>query len=80
MQPWKFYGTAFSCVKRSSRIPIAIAHDEGHADAADKTAVNANAQIELRYVDNYGQVTEAYPANPNGSVDVITGLTATVVE
>jgi phosphoribosylformylglycinamidine synthase len=62
-----------------SRMPIAIAHGEGHAefaDAADKAAVNANAQIALRYVDNYGQVTEAYPANPNGSVDGITGLTA----
>ncbi len=62
-----------------SRMPIAIAHGEGHAefaDTADKTAVNANAQVALRYVDNYGQVTEAYPANPNGSVDGITGLTA----
>jgi phosphoribosylformylglycinamidine synthase len=62
-----------------SRMPIAIAHGEGHAefaDAADKAAVNANAQVALRYVDNYGQVTEAYPANPNGSIEGITGLTA----
>jgi len=62
-----------------SRMPIAIAHGEGHAefaDTADKAAVNANAQVALRYVDNYGQVTETYPANPNGSVDGITGLTA----
>jgi phosphoribosylformylglycinamidine synthase len=62
-----------------SRMPIAIAHGEGHAefaDTADKAAVNANAQVALRYVDNYGQVTESYPANPNGSVEGITGLTA----
>jgi phosphoribosylformylglycinamidine synthase len=62
-----------------SRMPIAIAHGEGHAefaDTADKAAVNANAQVALRYVDNYGQVTETYPANPNGSTEGITGLTA----
>ena len=62
-----------------SRMPIAIAHGEGHAEFAsdaDKTAVNDNSQVALRYVDNYGQVTEAYPANPNGSVEGITGLTA----
>jgi phosphoribosylformylglycinamidine synthase len=58
-----------------SRMPIAIAHGEGHAEFAD-AAVNANAQVALRYVDNYGQLTEAYPANPNGSVGGITGLTA----
>jgi phosphoribosylformylglycinamidine synthase len=62
-----------------SRMPIAIAHGEGHAefaDTADKAAVNANAQVALRYVDNYGEVTETYPANPNGSIEGITGLTA----
>jgi phosphoribosylformylglycinamidine synthase len=30
----------------------------------------------LRYVDNYGRQTEAYPLNPNGSPLGITGLTA----
>lgn len=62
-----------------SRMPIAIAHGEGHAefaDESDRAAVNANAQVALRYVDNYGKVTEAYPANPNGSTEGITGLTA----
>ena len=29
----------------------------------------------LRYVDNYGQVTEEYPLNPNGSPMGVTGLT-----
>lgn len=62
-----------------SRMPIAIAHGEGHAefaDAADLAAVNENACVALRYVDNFGLTTEAYPANPNGSTQGITGLTA----
>jgi len=62
-----------------SRMPIAVAHGEGHAEfanEADLEAVNKNATVALRYVDNFGLTTEAYPANPNGSVQGITGLTA----
>ena len=62
-----------------SRMPIAIAHGEGHAEfasEADLEAVNKSATIALRFVDNFGLTTEAYPANPNGSVQGITGLTA----
>jgi phosphoribosylformylglycinamidine synthase len=28
----------------------------------------------MRYVDNYGNVADQYPANPNGSLDGICGL------
>jgi phosphoribosylformylglycinamidine synthase len=62
-----------------SHMPIAIAHGEGHAEfasTADLDACTQGGQVALRYVDNYGQPTEAYPANPNGSVQGITGLTA----
>ncbi len=62
-----------------SRMPIAIAHGEGHAEFAhedDLKAVNQQGNVALRYVDNYGLVTESYPANPNGSTQGITGLTA----
>ncbi len=62
-----------------SRMPIAIAHGEGHAEFANESdleAVNKNANIALRFVDNFGLTTEAYPANPNGSTQGITGLTA----
>ena len=62
-----------------SRMPIAVAHGEGHAEfaqAADIESVTKQGQVALRYVDNFGLVTEQYPANPNGSVDGITGLTA----
>ena len=62
-----------------SRMPIAIAHGEGHAEfesEGDLEAVNKNAHVALRFVDNFGLTTEAYPANPNGSTQGITGLTA----
>ena len=60
-----------------SHMPIAIAHGEGHAEFASHEQRHACAsKVALRFVDNYGQVTENYPANPNGSVNGITGLTA----
>ncbi|WP_176509783.1 phosphoribosylformylglycinamidine synthase [Pseudomonas urethralis] len=61
-----------------SRMPIAIAHGEGHAEFASEEALLAadvSGCVALRYVDNHGKVTEAYPANPNGSPRGITGLT-----
>jgi len=33
------------------------------------------ALLALRYVDNHGRVAQAYPANPNGSPDGVTGFT-----
>nr|WP_298415918.1 phosphoribosylformylglycinamidine synthase [uncultured Halomonas sp.] len=61
-----------------SRLPIAVAHGEGRAefrDSAHLRTMQSGGQIALRYVDNYGQVTTRYPANPNGSPAGITGLT-----
>ena len=63
-----------------SRMPIAVSHGEGQAEFAqpsDIVALNNSAKVALRYVDNYGQVTTRYPANPNGSPEGITGLTST---
>jgi phosphoribosylformylglycinamidine synthase len=62
-----------------STMPIAIAHGEGRAEFAstnDQAALAEQAKIALRYVNNLGEVTEQYPANPNGSPEGITGLTA----
>ncbi|MCY0966989.1 phosphoribosylformylglycinamidine synthase [Parathalassolituus penaei] len=60
-----------------SRMPIAVAHGEGRAEFASEADVAAlGNQIALRFVDNYGEVTERYPFNPNGSPQGITGLTA----
>ncbi|WP_417704144.1 phosphoribosylformylglycinamidine synthase [Pseudomonas sp.] len=62
-----------------SRMPIAIAHGEGHAEFESEEALleaDLSGTIALRYVDNHGKVTESYPANPNGSPRGITGLTS----
>ncbi|MBV6288397.1 phosphoribosylformylglycinamidine synthase [Pseudomonas aegrilactucae] len=62
-----------------SRMPIAIAHGEGHAEFASEDALleaDLSGCVALRFVDNHGKVTETYPANPNGSPRGITGLTS----
>ncbi|WP_346796248.1 phosphoribosylformylglycinamidine synthase [Halomonas sp. Bachu 37] len=61
-----------------SQLPIAVAHGEGRAefrDSAHLRKMQSSNQIALRYIDNYGQATTRYPANPNGSPSGITGLT-----
>ncbi|NKQ10379.1 phosphoribosylformylglycinamidine synthase [Pseudomonas sp. SST3] len=61
-----------------SRLPIAIAHGEGHAEFESEEALleaDLSGTVALRYVDNHGRVTERYPANPGGSPRGITGLT-----
>ena len=57
-----------------SRLPIAVAHGEGRADFSqrgDATAVHRA----MRFVDNAGLPTEAYPHNPNGSEGGLTAVT-----
>ncbi len=52
------------------RLPIVIAHGEGRViKLTDKTRAC------MRYIDNYGNPTKKYPANPNGSVDGLTAFT-----
>lgn len=62
-----------------SHMPIVVSHGEGYAEFANGAALatcqDAN-NVALRYVDNNLQVTEAYPANPNGSPVGITGVTS----
>lgn len=61
-----------------SQLPIPVAHGEGKAVFGNKTEQQSavdNKLVSAQYVDNYGQVTETYPANPNGSPDGITALT-----
>nr|WP_298250674.1 phosphoribosylformylglycinamidine synthase [uncultured Halomonas sp.] len=63
---------------QGSRLPIAVAHGEGRAefrDSAHLRKMQGSGEVALRYVDNYGQATTRYPANPNGSPSGITGLT-----
>jgi phosphoribosylformylglycinamidine synthase len=57
-----------------SRIPIAVAHGEGYADFSARGDAAAVKRA-LRYVDNTGRATEAYPHNPNGSPQGLTAVT-----
>jgi phosphoribosylformylglycinamidine synthase len=57
-----------------TQAPIAVAHGEGFADFS-LTGSAAEAVVAMRFVDNRGQVSEAYPYNPNGSPDGITSVT-----
>lgn len=63
-----------------SRMPIAVSHGEGRAEFTADSAVQAalaSNTVAMRYVDNNGEFTETYPANPNGSPEGITSLTTT---
>ena len=53
---------------------IAIAHGEGYADFSQTGDIN-QALTAMRFVDNKGQATEAYPYNPNGSPQGMTSVT-----
>ena len=60
-----------------SKLPIATAHAEGRARCQSPQSVGTlleAGKIAVRYVDNYGQPTEKYPANPNGSPLGIAGV------
>jgi phosphoribosylformylglycinamidine synthase len=59
-----------------SRIPVATAHGEGFAEFRDDAQrMAAEPLVALRFIDNRGQPTEAYPVNANGSRHGVTGLT-----
>jgi phosphoribosylformylglycinamidine synthase len=57
-----------------SRLPIAVAHGEGFADFSQRGDA-AKVHSVMRFVDHSGRPTEAYPANPNGSVGGLTAVT-----
>ncbi len=55
-----------------SRIPIIVAHGEGRVRFAGSS--EQDVQSCLRYVNNHGEPTTRYPANPNGSTAGATGF------
>jgi phosphoribosylformylglycinamidine synthase len=57
-----------------SRMPIAVAHGEGFANFKYRGNPE-RALAAMRFVDNWGQATETYPANPNGSLGGLTSVT-----
>jgi phosphoribosylformylglycinamidine synthase len=56
------------------RMPIAVAHGEGYANFKARGDA-AEAIAALRFTDNHGAATEAYPFNPNGSAGGLTAVT-----
>jgi phosphoribosylformylglycinamidine synthase len=57
-----------------SRMPIAVAHGEGFANF--KFRGHAQQVVAaMRFVDNMGNPTDDYPANPNGSPGGLTAVT-----
>jgi phosphoribosylformylglycinamidine synthase len=53
---------------------IAIAHGEGYADFTQTGNID-QAVAAMRFIDNRGAATEAYPYNPNGSPQGLTSVT-----
>ena len=63
-----------------SVIPIVVAHGEGRAEFRSPDAAQqlvAGGRVAMRFVDNHERVTDAYPANPNGSPLGIASITNT---
>jgi len=62
-----------------SWLPVPVAHGEGQVrwdnDQVLQEALTHDL-IAMRYIDHTGQPTQCYPANPNGSMAGITGLTS----
>ena len=56
-----------------SQLPVVIAHGEGRAVFPHQASEKAH--VALHYIDHYGDITEDFPANPNGSLAGITGVT-----
>lgn len=65
-----------------SHMPVAIAHGEGRAQFLGQShrlalaAGGDSGSVAMRYVDNAINITEAYPANPNGSPDGISAVSS----
>ncbi len=63
---------------QGSQLPIVVAHGEGYANFQEKgslSAINKNQLAVMRYTDHYGQATEKFPLNPNGSPGGLTSVT-----
>ena len=62
-----------------SHMPIAVSHGEGRVEVRDDVHLSnleASGLITVRYINHFGNVTQEYPANPNGSPNGITAVTS----
>lgn len=60
-----------------SHMPIAVSHGEGQVkfkSAEQLAGLKAQGIIAAQYIDNNGNPTELYPANPNGSSEELLQL------
>ncbi|KAJ2955731.1 hypothetical protein NQZ79_g8318 [Umbelopsis isabellina] len=63
---------------QGSSFPIPVAHGEGRAEfrsSGDYEQFMSSQLTAVQYVDNYGQPTQQYPFNPNGSPSAISAVT-----
>ncbi len=64
---------------QQSVLPVAVAHGEGRAQfASDQqlSEIEGSGRVAARYVDGLHNPTQIYPANPNGSLNAIAGVTS----
>ncbi|KAI1114891.1 CobB/CobQ-like glutamine amidotransferase domain-containing protein [Nemania sp. NC0429] len=62
---------------QGSSLPIVVSHGEGRAEFSSPAKLQSlvdEGSAPIRYIDNYGAVTEKYPSNPNGSPQGIAGV------
>ena len=62
-----------------SVLPVPVAHGEGRAEFDDPSELGrlaSTGRVAAQYVDAEHRVSQAYPANPNGSEDGLAGVTA----
>ncbi len=56
------------------RLPVAVAHGEGYANFSHRGHAD-KVIAAMRFTDNFGAATQAYPFNPNGSPGGLTAVT-----
>ena len=61
-----------------SKLPIVISHGEGRAQLTDNEYISLknNNQICMKYINDYGEFSNEYPYNPNGSYNGIAGVSS----
>ena len=61
-----------------SKLPVVVSHGEGRAQLNDIEYTNLinNNQVCMKYVNDYGEFSNEYPYNPNGSYNGIAGVSS----
>lgn len=65
------------CIHEGDPVTFPVDHGEGRffASAEIIHRIEDNEQVVYRYCDHHGNPIQEYPANPNGSVNAIAGIT-----